>query len=781
MIINKKIFLALCMVLQLVFGYKIVAQETESLVSFADGFDIQAGIESKSIKNIFLLNDSLGVRNFVINYSSEGGYKLVVFENGHYQITGFSDKGTFSMIDNPFFSNKKISFKELEFSEILRKTSDTEKPAKSKNELKADVDNFVTSVWGSVNCFDNTGTSVFTTNYYTPSHCSAGCVAISGSQILNYYKWPIVGMGNNNYTDSFNGINIIHTEFMDRPFDWKNSKDLYYYAATTDVERQACGRIAKTLGVGLLMDYEPTGSTNNVANMPAVLAEYYRYTSHYELPIWSSFWSRIYDNIQNGLPVQLAISATATGDGHAVVLSGYRYISGVPYYYVNWSWYNVGTQNGWYNIQGWTSASVGYNTITGALLDIVPEPQVTTVSKSEHGNDITVFWEVSPKLKWEEFTLQQKVDGGIWTDVAVGIMSKHYTISNPTGKVYQFRVEAKVNGGYYLNSWSEPYVYAVTGGYNGIGVFGGNQGSYAYIKQTQNNDLNFSADYCMETWLRVKSNNETGDIIFDQQGSFSLYISDVTVSDYSVTFKNLSNSSTLVSSSMGSKLLVNQWNHIAVTKTANITTMYINGVKYAEDSSNAFGLTLSVSALNIGERYVSGYNSYIIADFDQIRFSNIGRYSNNFSPTLKEQFTVDANTIGYLTFQNIHSTRLKDDAFIISTKVIPGAGYLDWNYELSDVQLSVNEIKEFSKFIQVYPNPVVNGNLNIKVTSTKNYQSSDFEYRIFDITGKLVQKGNLDEANNGTQTIQISKLTKGIFTIQISNQEIRANKIIIND
>jgi hypothetical protein len=226
------------------------------------------------------------------------------------------------------------------------------------------------------------------------------------------------------------------------------------------------------------------------------------------------------ENILAGYPVPVAVDASRTGDGHVFVVNGYKEINNVPYYYINWGWYNDNNINGWYDIQGWTNASAGYNTITGATFDIMPNPQITSIRSAGSGNDFTVSWETSERINWNEFTLEQKVDQGDWTEVASGITSKSYTINNPSGKVYQFRVKSMIDNKYYADSWSETEVFTTQGGFDGYGEFGGSQ--YMYARQTPNNTLDFTGDYTFETWMRLKEGNSNSNVILDQQPVFGI-------------------------------------------------------------------------------------------------------------------------------------------------------------------------------------------------------------------------------------------------------------------
>lgn len=547
----------------------------------------------------------------------------------------------------------------------------------TNSKLQNTIFPLLSDVWGGVNCKDDQGNNVFPSNYFTPNHSSPGCVAISMAQILHYYKWPIKGIGSNVYSDNYDGSLIRHQAFFENTtYDWKNMLDEYMNKASKDIQQKAIGELMYHVGVALQMDFEPNGSTSNINKTPFAYENHFRYTSHYEDVTWEFFWERLKKNILAGQPVPVAVDASRTGDGHVFIVDGYKEVDGVPYYHLNWGWYNDNDINGWYNIQDWTSTSPGYNTITGATFDILPNPQITLIESTDTTNNFTINWEVSDKINWEEFTLEQKVDQGNWEEVAAGITSKKFTINNPTGEVYQFRVKVKIDGSYYENSWSEVEVYAINNNCNGYGYFGGNQ--YAYARQTPDNVLNFSEDYTFETWIRLKDLNESGNVILNQQDVFSLEITDVSSLNYAIKFSSYSTNVSLISNAT---LQINKWTHVAVSHSKNQTRIYIDGILQNEDSGNDFNLANSNNALNIGEKYVSSYSNLIKADFDQIRISSSNRYATNFTPNRSLIFEVDSNTVAYFTFQNVHNVRLRDEASNLSVIVKNETNYVEWKFE----------------------------------------------------------------------------------------------------
>jgi len=624
------------------------------------------------IKNSYLLNADEKVQTYIFNFQN-AGFVLIESSNDQYHVIAFSEKGEYQ-VKNETPIQRTINDK---VEKILpQKKSYFSSKTRITNK---DMSPFVTDVWGGVNCVDDMGNTIYPSNYYTPEHASPGCVAISMGQILHFYEWPKTGIGNNTYSDDYNGELRRHSAFFDgTTYDWKNMLDEYMGKPSTEIEQKAIGTLMYHTGVALQMDYEPSGSTSNINNTPFVYKNFFRFSGHYHDVDWSEFWSHLYDNVQLGRPVPIAVDASRTGDGHVFVVNGYQEISGEPFYYLNWGWYNDNNINGWYNIQAWTPESLGYNTITGAVFDLLPNPEISNIEETDD-NGLTVSWEVSQALQWDAFTLEQKIDDGVWQEIATDIDTTSFTVANHMGKIYQFRVKARVNGLYYDDSWSEIALHPVLENYNGYISFGGNQ--YAYARQTAESSLDFSNDYTFETWIRLKGNNVDGNVILDQKDVFSFDIVEVTALDYAVRFKSYSGSSELSSTTQGIRIPFDTWTHIAASNSGNITHLFVNGVLADEYQGGDFELNVSNNALNIAEKYHGGYSSWLIGDLDQLRISTAGRYQNGFNSNMYSPFEMDDQTLAYFTFQDVHKVRLKDETHTISVNVKNEPGHSEWNFE----------------------------------------------------------------------------------------------------
>jgi len=757
-------------IITLLFNSILFSQEISLVVkNNADKFYFNLKGINSNVKNYYTLNIDEIVKNHIINYN-DGGYIIISDES---QIIGFSENKEYKVENSPLENilSKNYFKANLKTSNISLKSELKKTSAK----VAATVDPFLTDVWGSVNCYDENGNTIYVGNYFTPSNSSAGCVAISLSQVLHYYEWPKIGMGSNVYAENYSGALVRHASHFDNiEFDWANMLDEYQRKPSTDIQRSAMGELMYSAGVALQMNYEPTGSTSNINKTPFVYENFFRFTSHYEDVTWPSFWTRLQENIQAGLPVPIAVDASRTGDGHVFVANGYKEVDGKPYYYLNWGWYDDNGINGWYNIQGWTSSSPGYNTITGASFDVLPNPQISEINSTGTGNDFTVNWIVSDKISIEEYTLEQKVDQGDWEEVATGITTKSYTISNPIGKIYQFRVKAKIKGAYYLNSWSETEVFAVEGGYDGYGNFGGSQ--YAYARQTPDYDLNFTNDYTFETWIRLNDGNVNGNVILDQQTVFAIEITDVTSSDYSIKFKSHSSGVSLSSNSSGAKLKNGDWIHIGISHLGTQTKLFINGVLRDENTGNSFNLTSSNNALNIGEKYSGGYSAEIKADLDQIRISSVARYTSEFLPVKENQFDIDNNTIAYFNFQNVHSVRFKDHAHNLSVIVKNEPNFVEWQFENTNQTLANEAFELIKSSLTIYPNPITSNQINISIG--EELKLGNLQINVFDLTGRMVQIKSISTSYN-KWNINLEHLNGGIYILQIKGEGFIASRKII--
>jgi len=97
-----------------------------------------------------------------------------------------------------------------------------------------------------------------------------------------------------------------------------------------------------------------------------------------------------------------------------------------------------------------------------------------------------------------------------------------------------------------------------------------------------------------------------------------------------------------------------------------------------------------------------------------------------------------------------------------------------WEISITNNTLGVNEV-EASELAAptIFPNPVVNGVLNIQL----NNANSHYDYKMYNVIGGLVKKGSL---NTGLNTLDVSNVATGIYVVRMTNgKTVSSQKVII--
>jgi len=773
----------------------------ENLRKAAYSFIQQNGNSKKStsILNIKELKDSevlyayvieLKPHGFIIFSTSEKLYPVTAYSfNNNFDFQASNENVLLDMLQNDLASQmntlkstltnkqeKKAQENKNAWQNLINRTKRS-----ANTEYDAEYGPLLPSVWGGVNCKDENGDYIYVGNYFTPNHYSPGCVATSLSQILNYFEWPVTGTGSHtDYDNSGSSQKDYYVNFAEQTYDWANMLDEYMNLPSTDTERRAMGKIAYNCGVALDMDYESHGSTSNVNKSPNALASYFRYTGHYEDGSWYYFWPRLRSNIENGSPVQLAVSSS-NGAGHAIVCDGWRQNTGEDkYYHLNMGWW--GSSNAWYRIQNSFNAA-GYSIIDAGVFDIFPEPQMSTITRSSSEKTFDVSWNLSPNLNWEAFELQQSENGGTWTTISDSITSTTYTVSVSEGGEYSYRVRAKVNGSFYLNSYSDTISVSVKDDL----VFLDFDGNDSYYVVDANNKLDVSSTWTFETWIKIDSHiSGTYPVLMDRKTVFSCYLIDDADADYAVRFVARNSSGTIIASLRSDNSAVNlnygEWVHVAASRTGGKARLFINGVQVDSSTDADFSLSSSTNALNLGARYWGSYSRYLDGKIDDIRISDIGRYTSTFTPIRKNNLESDSNTRLLMNLNEGAGTNIRDASgnfTSISLRSSPNTP--NWGFEqlvLKGQLLSVKTEINKSNGLNMYPNPA-HEFIQIELKVNEN-QSASLKY--FSLEGRMISQKSIQLVKGQNNFIEnISILPKGAyFMIITTDNKLYKKSILVN-
>ncbi|WP_147676431.1 T9SS type A sorting domain-containing protein [Algibacter pacificus] len=88
-----------------------------------------------------------------------------------------------------------------------------------------------------------------------------------------------------------------------------------------------------------------------------------------------------------------------------------------------------------------------------------------------------------------------------------------------------------------------------------------------------------------------------------------------------------------------------------------------------------------------------------------------------------------------------------------------------WSIDISNVTLGIENIKANDVLApKLYPNPVSNGTLHIKLPNDSDLS----DYVIYNVVGGFIQKGNL---NLGENAINVNHVSPGIYIVRMSSQD----------
>ena len=199
-----------------------------------------------------------------------------------------------------------------------------------------------------------------------------GCVAITMTQIMRYYKYPAVGKGSNSYT--MNG-ETLSADFSASPYQWDKMLPIYEKGKYTDEEAKAVSELMRQVGISVNMDYKPGFSSSYTSSAQNALIKYFgynpnmnRYTrNYYSEQEWMDI---VFNELSQHRPIYYSGNDSNWKNGHAFVIDGYNKDGKV---HVNWGW--GGYQDGDFDIGILTPARSNYSYYQDMIVGIQPEQQ----------------------------------------------------------------------------------------------------------------------------------------------------------------------------------------------------------------------------------------------------------------------------------------------------------------------------------------------------------------------------------------------------------------------
>ena len=201
------------------------------------------------------------------------------------------------------------------------------------------------------------------------NHAWAGCGATAIAQIMRYWNAPITGTGSHSYTPSSHPeYGTQSANFGATTYNWSNMP-LQLTASSTSTQKNAVATLIYHCGVALNMDYGPDGSGSNTSDTEYALQNYFNYptadyVSRYDN---ESQWITLLKTQLNSSHPMFYRGSNGIYNGHAFVCDGY---DNNDMFHFNWGW--SGSYNGFFSINSLTPGNHYFNSLQGAIINIVP-------------------------------------------------------------------------------------------------------------------------------------------------------------------------------------------------------------------------------------------------------------------------------------------------------------------------------------------------------------------------------------------------------------------------
>lgn len=141
------------------------------------------------------------------------------------------------------------------------------------------VSALLTSKWGQARPYNNKCKIIIAGEEYP---MVTGCVATAMAQVMNYYKYPQKGKGENSYTINYDvGAYTFYSNFENSYYDWNNMLDdysAYWYSNTENQYTDAVSKLMSDCGIAVNMKYNISSSGTYSNLIPIALKDYFSYS-----------------------------------------------------------------------------------------------------------------------------------------------------------------------------------------------------------------------------------------------------------------------------------------------------------------------------------------------------------------------------------------------------------------------------------------------------------------------------------------------------------------------
>ncbi len=338
---------------------------------------------------------------YIFNIEDDKGFIIVSGRNGINPVIGYSTNGEFP-------KNKKHPIYDwIEFMKIrLSSRLENKSTGLDTNNIKFNSQAYATvgPLLGNIEWDQGAPYYCYVVDLYD-EFVPMGCVAIACAQIMQYYKYPLIGIGNMNYKESGNDPKLgnIYVNFEDNYYNWHLFEDKIEFRndLSCDNEKSGVSEVIFEIAASLETDFGNRADDGSVAYIENVfgadahhaLEDYFGFKGieYNGTGLTTSFneWKNLIINeLNDHRPIIYSANDGIVGEGHAFICDGY---DSENRFHFNWGWRGEG--NGWFLLDSmqpdvrWGDPDYSYEIfLTSMLTGIAPDFDNPAIDQFEPDN-----------------------------------------------------------------------------------------------------------------------------------------------------------------------------------------------------------------------------------------------------------------------------------------------------------------------------------------------------------------------------------------------------------
>lgn len=276
---------------------------------------------------------------YVFNDGDGEGFVIVASDGRMHEIVGRSSTGSISATDMPPALQAYLE-SYTDYVKALATSTSHHKVLTSTDAVAP----LLTTKWNQQHPYNNLAPTLGVGGQRPP----IGCVATAMSQVMNYHKWPLKGMGTVSYKPSYQ---LGELDYGTQQVDFSKSEYAWHKMTDRNETPEAAAAVAKLMydvSVAVRMDYKPTGSGATMERAIDALTDNFDYDAllvkRNALPS-GTFIELLRNELRAGYPVIFSGDPELGGSGHAWVCDGFDK-NGL--FSMNWGW--GGMSDGYFDL-----------------------------------------------------------------------------------------------------------------------------------------------------------------------------------------------------------------------------------------------------------------------------------------------------------------------------------------------------------------------------------------------------------------------------------------------